>query len=667
MARDNILFERKNVFIKEQLLQTEAQATGARDEITGTISIVEHERNQFFRFIPFGLENVGIDDWALVTNGHSIVSFKNRGKDNDTLSVSPNPSLKFRYHFNINNIRSVRRNHMLQSIYYLVIVLKDGTKLPSFHFNLGGSRELLQLLLKYLPLEKSIQDNQLYVIKEDFAHETTTEPISVFDQLNLFDDSHNMMKRIKGTDPRRKTIERFSKVTNFLKDAFLGQNEFIPINDNSDSVMGADVNALMESFSKDLRESNNDGFEVIYKVDFKNLPEVTRCQPLTSKEWQMFFDNDGRIIDVKKVKERIFRGGLESNMLRREIWKFLLNFYSWSSTQDERIAIAKQRSSEYFAMKLQWKTMNEQQKQRNCLFRERESLIEKDVIRTDRTHEYFHADNNIHLEVLNDVLMTYNMYNFDLGYVQGMNDLLSPILIVMENEVDAFWCFVGLMERMEQNFHMDQSHIKHQLSNLHTLLQFIDAELANYLVENNSSNMYFFFRWMLICFKREFSFDDVMCLWEVLWTDNLCQNFELLVCLAILISQKKVIMDSKFGCNEILKHINDLSLKVPLEPLLKHAEGLYILLKQHHQSTPGLPPSISAILFPNKNKNFRKQNKNHDHDSDSDATSTISSVKSSREPSPTPNVERKARTRNLTESHSIDENDSAVVSHTKNN
>ena len=92
------------------------------------------------------------------------------------------------------------------------------------------------------------------------------------------------------------------------------------------------------------------------------------------------------------------------------------------------------------------------------------------------------------------------------------------------------------------------------------------------LVENNSSNMYFFFRWMLICFKREFSFQDVMYLWEVsdahlidrremhadvylkvLWTDHLCANFELLVCLAILISQKTVIMESKFGCNEILK------------------------------------------------------------------------------------------------------------------
>jgi hypothetical protein len=107
-------------------------------------------------------------------------------------------------------------------------------------------------------------------------------------------------------------------------------------------------------------------------------------------------------------------------------------------------------------------------------------------------------------------------------------------------------------------------------------------------------------------------------------------------------------------------------LKVPLEPLLKHAEGLYILLKQHDQSTPGLPSSISTILFPNQNKNLKKFNKHHDLDSDSDATSTISSVKSSREPSPnTTNIERKTRTRHLTESHSIDENDSAVVSHTK--
>lgn len=32
-----------------------------------------------------------------------------------------------------------------------------------------------------------------------------------------------------------------------------------------------------------------------------------------------------------------------------------------------------------------------------------------------------------------------------------MSDLLSPILYVMENEVDAFWCFVSFMDQMVRN------------------------------------------------------------------------------------------------------------------------------------------------------------------------------------------------------------------------
>jgi hypothetical protein len=40
----------------------------------------------------------------------------------------------------------------------------------------------------------------------------------------------------------------------------------IPTSDNPDGTIAPDITALMESFSADLRESNNDGFEVIYKV-----------------------------------------------------------------------------------------------------------------------------------------------------------------------------------------------------------------------------------------------------------------------------------------------------------------------------------------------------------------------------------------------------------------
>ena len=45
--------------------------------------------------------------------------------------------------------------------------------------------------------------------------------------------------------------------------------------------------------------------------------------------------------------------------------------------------------------------------------------MEKDVKRTDRTHEFFLGDDNPNLDKLQDILLTYIMFNFDVGYVQG--------------------------------------------------------------------------------------------------------------------------------------------------------------------------------------------------------------------------------------------------------
>jgi hypothetical protein len=43
--------------------------------------------------------------------------------------------------------------------------------------------------------------------------------------------------------------------------------------------------------------------------------------------------------------------------------------------------------------------------------------------------------------------MNYAAYCPTMGYNQGMSDLLAPILTIIQNESDAFWCFVGLMNR----------------------------------------------------------------------------------------------------------------------------------------------------------------------------------------------------------------------------
>lgn len=53
-------------------------------------------------------------------------------------------------------------------------------------------------------------------------------------------------------------------------------------------------------------------------------------------------------------------------------------------------------------------------------------------------------------------------YHF-CSVLQGMSDLLSPILFIMEDESESFWCFVALMERLGPNFNRDQNGMHSQL------------------------------------------------------------------------------------------------------------------------------------------------------------------------------------------------------------
>lgn len=307
-------------------------------------------------------------------------------------------------------------------------------------------------------------------------------------------------------------------------------------------------------------------------------PNIMRGSPLTEKQWCEFMSEDGRVTDAERVKEVIFRGGIESS-LRSEVWKFLLEYYPWDSTKNQRIEHRKKKSQEYFQMKLQWLSMTAEQEINFSDYRDRKCQIEKDVKRTDRTEEFYQGDDNENLGFLQDILMTYVMYNFDLGYVQGMSDLLAPILCVMNNEVDAFWCFVGFMELVYTNFDMDQAGMKRQLLDLNNLTALANPRLFRYFEEHGSENMYFCFRWLLVWFKREFSHSDVLTLWEVLWTKLPCINFHLIFSVAILDDQMNIFIANQFEFNEILKHVNELSLKIDLTAILKKAEAIYLQIK----------------------------------------------------------------------------------------
>jgi len=203
--------------------------------------------------------------------------------------------------------------------------------------------------------------------------------------------------------------------------------------------------------------------------------------------------------------------------------------------------------------------------------------VEKDVHRTDRSHPFFCGEGSAeHLAQLRAILLTYCMYNFDLGYCQGMSDLAAPILVVMQNEADAFWCFVALMDRMQSNFHTDQTGMHSQLLALQNLVELLDPEMHKFLGARDSLNFFFCFRWVLIQFKREFEFDQVLRLWEALWSRHLSDHFHLYVCVAVLEHYRRVIMQEHMDFDNILKFCIELSGRIDLDCALRDAEQLLL-------------------------------------------------------------------------------------------
>ncbi|XP_064489969.1 TBC1 domain family member 15-like isoform X2 [Ornithodoros turicata] len=469
----------------------------------------------------------------------------------------------------------------------VTLFLSDGTRLPTLTFIQDRQKHFIRELQEFLKFKTSRKDSSLHVVVNPERPDREALEKS-FEELNLFPESRNkgIVSRFFN-DPYTATMDGFAKVTNLVTGS--GPYTMSPHRYHSFDEM---MELQPESFTG-LEIANHEeepGFEVVVRI-LPNRPDVERCCPLSHEEWVLYYDSEGRICNEASLRERIFRGGIHPH-LRKEVWTFLLDYFSFNSTYKEREARRKQLKDDYFRMKLQWKTISEDQELRFSGFRERKSIVEKDVSRTDRTHEFYEGENNKNVEMLYDILMTYCMYNFDLGYVQGMSDLLSPILIVMENEADAFWCFVGFIKRVESNFDMDQMGMKTQLLQLHDVLGVALPKLATYLDQHDSGNLYFCFRWLIILFKREFKFEDIMKLWEVLWTDLPCKNFHLLICAAILDTETTRMMENNYGLNEILKHVNDMSYKINLEETLARAEGIYLQLKDCLK----LPESVQETL-----------------------------------------------------------------------
>lgn len=553
------------------------------DIIPGALTVVEKVTGVFIEWNPSDDESSSTG-WVLT------------GDSDESLSKSPSLSpekagldnAKLRFSIDVNDLSSFHNVEPKkgQGKPIIQFICKDGSSYLPLMFS-DSTSTFLDILQRYIILRRSAREPNLVLVVNEKAD-------ALAKSVTMLDQNGDILSRLM-TNPYATALTQLGKITSFMND------QLIPALLDSDEVSQEEkIRAMRELRLKDdddnngLRVHSDVEFEVVTQLDLPPRPEIYREQAVNQQLWNQFKLTDGTF-DMQKLhhlKMNVFRGGIVPE-LRKEAWKYLLEYRKWDEKQSDfekrRSALTKQ----YEVMKGQWQSISQEQEDRFFSFSKRKGLVEKDVARTDRTMNFFEGDGNQNLQMLHNILMTYVMYNFDLGYVQGMSDFASPLLYVMENEVDAFWCFVNLMNIIHRNFEKDQANIKMQMNQLRDLVMIVNPRLANYLESHQSDDMYFCFRWVLVWFKREFSFMDTCKLWEVIWTGQPCRNFLLLFCVAILDSQANTIIDNKFGLTEILKHVNDLSMHLKLDDVLTSAEAIF---HQLSASQDKLPTHICGYL-----------------------------------------------------------------------
>ncbi|KDQ60762.1 hypothetical protein JAAARDRAFT_204574 [Jaapia argillacea MUCL 33604] len=377
----------------------------------------------------------------------------------------------------------------------------------------------------------------------------------------------------------------------------------------------------LPSSSSDLAEeaSSLGVFELLKSTSNLPTPKSSRdpLHPVTEEMWESWFEKNGKPnIRAEEMRREVFRRGISPRgHLRKKIWPFVSGVQEWDVTGDVRARKWEEKRKRYQEIKSEWCGVPEVFDRADIL--EERHRIDVDCRRTDRTQPLFavsdspsgsdsdqekelhkrystispnnvdigaQSPTNEHIERLGAILLTYNFYEKELGfegYVQGMSDLCAPVYVVMGAEEEStFWCFVEVMNRMKQNFLRDQSGMKKQLLTLQQLIGLMDPELYRHLEKTDGLNLFFCFRWVLIAFKREFAFDDVLRLWEVLWTDYYTNEFVLFVALAVLESHRDVILRYLVEFDEILKYCNELSMTIELDTTLAQAEVLFLSFAQ---------------------------------------------------------------------------------------
>jgi len=195
------------------------------------------------------------------------------------------------------------------------------------------------------------------------------------------------------------------------------------------------------------------------------------------------------------------------------------------------------------------------------------------------------------------------------GYVQGINDLITPFFCVFLKphlsgvdvltlsadpdlpaevldsvEADTYWCVSKFIDHIQDNYTFAQPGIQRMVFRLEELIKKIDPELSKLLNDQKIKFIQFTFRWMNCLLMRELPIKVVFRTWDTYLAEG--SNFAALhvyVCAVFLLTWKDSLIGREFHeIMTVLQHLptHDWN-EVNVEPIISEA---YVWM-QHYQDS----------------------------------------------------------------------------------
>ncbi|KAK1318404.1 hypothetical protein QJS10_CPB04g01904 [Acorus calamus] len=217
--------------------------------------------------------------------------------------------------------------------------------------------------------------------------------------------------------------------------------------------------------------------------------------------------------------------------MRPNVWRLLLGYAPPNS--DRREAVLKRKRVEYMDCVSQYYDIPDSERSDDEISMLRQIAL--DCPRTVPDVTFFQQSEV--QKSLERILYTWAIRHPASGYVQGINDLVTPFLIVFLSEhlegsidnwlvsslspqtifnveADCYWCLSKLLDGIQDHYTFAQPGIQRLVFKLKELVRRIDEPVSRHMEEQGLEFLQFAFRWFNCLLIRELPFHLVTRLWD---------------------------------------------------------------------------------------------------------------------------------------------------------